>query len=140
MAVNMALKRARKAAHRKAVLAERRRTDALDSSRAGRVRLAAKSSIRQCLLSDALFDTGMGTLILVRGLPNGQFAMASFLLDVLCLGIKDVDLKIAGADEIDMYLAVMDQADALSAIEPAYARKLLADLAAWREDAAPSSG
>ena len=131
MAVNMALKRARKAAYRKAVLAERRRTEAVDSSRAGRVRLAAKGPIRQCLLSDGLFDTGMGMLMLVRSLPNGQFAMASFLLDVLCLGIKDVDFKMVSADEIDTYLAVMDQADPLSPVEPAYARKLLGDLAAW---------
>jgi ribosomal protein S21 len=133
MAINMALKRARKAAHRKAVLTERRRAEAFDSSRAERVRIAAKSAIRQCLLGDGLFVTGLGTLFLVRGLPNGQFAMASFLLDVLCLGIKDVGLKTAGSDEIDMYLAVMEQADPLSAVEPAYARKLLGDLAVWSQ-------
>lgn len=131
MAINMAIKRARKAAHRKAVLAERRKAEAFDASLAGRVRLAAGRPIRHCALSEGLFETGMGTLFLARDLPNGQFALASFLLDAFCLGVKDVHLRSASGGEVGRLLAMMDEVDPMAAVEPAYARKLLSELAAW---------
>jgi hypothetical protein len=131
MAVNMVLKRARKAAHRKAVLAERRKTQASGLSLTGRVRLAASRPIRKCLLSEQLFETGLGTLILVRDLPDARFGLATFLLDVFCLGIKDVHFRSADVEEIGTYIAVMDDVDAMASVEPAYARKLMSDLAAW---------
>jgi hypothetical protein len=63
MAVNMALKRARKAQRRKQVVAQKRRAETLETSLPARVLRAAQAPIQHCLLTEDLFETGMGTLI-----------------------------------------------------------------------------
>src|SRR5436309_16052491 len=90
MATNMAQKRAKKAQRRKQVVAEKRAADAIDAGLAGQVRRAAGAPSQHCLLSKALFDDGMGTLLLARGLTPYDVALGTFLLDLYCLGVKDV--------------------------------------------------
>jgi hypothetical protein len=67
MATNMALKRARKAQRRKQVVTQKRRAETLEASLPARVLRAAQAPIQHCLLTENLFETGMGTLILARG-------------------------------------------------------------------------
>ena len=67
MAINMALKRARKAAKRKLVVSQKRKTEELEGSLSARVLRAAQAPIQHCLLTESLFDGGMGTLIVARG-------------------------------------------------------------------------
>jgi hypothetical protein len=52
-------------------------------------------------------------------------------LDTFCLGIKDVLFRAIEGDEFRAYRDAMDCAAPLSPVDPAYARKLLRDLAAW---------
>jgi hypothetical protein len=133
MAANMALKRARKAQRRKQVVAQKRRAEIVEASLPARVVRASQTPIQHCLITESLFETGMGTLILGRGVTSHHFAFGSFLLDVFCLGIKDVMFESLEGDEFARYVEVTDGGASLASIEPHHARKLLRDLAAWSQ-------
>jgi hypothetical protein len=133
MATNMALKRARKAQHRKQVVAQKRRAETLEASLPARVLRAAQAPIQHCLLTEGLFEMGMGTLILARGVTTHHLAVASFLLDAFCLGVKDVAFDSLESDEFAMHVEVTDVGSPLVSIQPSDARKLLRDLAAWSQ-------
>mgnify|MGYP005817289989 CR=1 FL=1 len=96
MAMNMAQKRARKAQRQKQRVAARRKAEALEASLPARVLRAAQAPIH-CLLTEGIFDVGMGTLVLVRGATPDRFAMSLFLVDVFCLGVKDVSADASDA-------------------------------------------
>jgi hypothetical protein len=81
----------------------------------------------------SLFDAGIGVLVLGRGATPHHVAMASFLLDVFCLGVKDVMFESLEGEEFDLYLDAMDTGSPLVPVDPTYARKLLRDLAAWSQ-------
>jgi hypothetical protein len=96
-----------------------------------RVLRAARAQIQHCLLMDSLFEIGVGTLILARGATPHYVAMGCFLIDVYCLGIKDVTFKELDEEELEPFLQTMDLASPMISVDPSYARKLLRDLAAW---------
>jgi hypothetical protein len=133
MATNMALKRARKAQRRKQVVAEKRKIEALETSLAGRVRRAAQMPIQHCLLAESLFEIGLGMLVLARGPTPHSVTLSAFLIDVFCLGIKDVMVRSVGAEELAMYIETMEARASMVPVEPSYARKLLGDVAAWAQ-------
>ena len=133
MAVNMALKRARKAQRRKQVVAEKRRTEALDAGLPARVLRAAEAPIQHCLLSADLFELGIGTVILARGVTRHHLAVGIFLLDVFCLGVKDVMFESVESEVFEMYMEATDAGAPMVSVDPSYARKLLRDLAAWSQ-------
>ena len=131
MAVNIALKRARKAAHRKQVVAQKRRVELLEAGLPARVSRAAAAPIQHCFLTKSVFEEGIGSLILARGFAS--LHMGSFLLDTFCLGIKDVVFKQMDAEDFEMYVDVFDATSAMTSVSPSYARKLLRELAAWSQ-------
>jgi hypothetical protein len=131
--MNMALKRARKAQRRKQVVAEKRRAEALEASLPARVLRAAHAPIRHCFLTESVFDIGMGTLVLARGATPYHLAFSSFLIDVFCLGIKDVMFETAELEVFEMYMDATDAGSPMVSVDPSYARKLLRDLAAWSQ-------
>jgi len=133
MAVNMALKRARKAQRRKEVVAAKRRTEALDASLPARVLRAAEAPIQHCLLSADLFELGIGTVVLARGVTPHHLAVGIFLLDVFCLGVKDAMFKSLEGDELAMYLETTKVGSAPISLQPSDARKLMRDLVAWSQ-------
>ena len=131
MASNMAMKRARKAQRCKQVVALKRAAETLDAGTAGRVRRAARTPIQHCLLSRHLFDDGIGTLLLARGVTDIDVTIGTFLLDTFCLGIKDTMFRALDADQFEMTVEVFAGTSPVISVEPSYARKLLRDLAAW---------
>jgi hypothetical protein len=133
MATNMALKRARKAQRRKQVVAQKRRTEVLEASLPARVLRAAHSPIQHCFLTESVFDIGMGTLVLARGATRHHIALSSFLIDVFCLGIKDVMFESVESEVFEMYMDATDAGSPMVSVDPSYARKLLRDLAAWSQ-------
>jgi hypothetical protein len=133
MATNIALKRARKAQRRNQVVAQKRRAEILEASLPARVLRAADAPIQHCFLTEAVFDVGMGTLILARGATPHRIALSSFLIDVFCLGIKDVMFESVESEVFAMYVDAMDVGSPLVAVDPSYARRLLRDLAAWSQ-------
>lgn len=128
-----AQKRAAKAARRKKVLAERRKAAIAETqmSLATRIRRMAGAPIHSCLISETLFELGKGYLFLARKAADGRTALAVFLLDVYCVGVKDVILRLEEASAIERFLESLGQAEPMVAIEPTRARKLLRDLVAW---------
>jgi hypothetical protein len=54
-----------------------------------RLASAAKWSVVQALMAVDLWSDGIGYLALARRDSEGQIVFASFLVDVLCLGVKD---------------------------------------------------
>jgi hypothetical protein len=133
MATNMALKRGRKAQRRKQVVAQKRRAEALDAGLPARVLRAAEAPIQHCLLSADLFELGIGTVIMARGLTRHHLAVGIFLLDVFCLGIKDAMFKSLESDELAMYVEATNAGSPPVSLQPSDARKLLRDLAAWSQ-------
>jgi hypothetical protein len=133
MATNMAQKRARKAQRRKQVVAEKRRVEALEASLPARVLRAAHAPIQHCYLTEALFDVGIGTLVLARGASRHHLALSSFLVDVFCLGVKNVMFEAVDDAVFEMYLDATDAGSPMVSVDPGYARKLLRDLAAWSQ-------
>jgi hypothetical protein len=133
MATNMALKRARKAQRRKQVVAQKRRAEALEASLPARVLRAAHVPIQHCFITESVFGLGMGTLVLARGATPHHLALSSFLIDVFCLGIKDVMFESVDSEVFEMYMDATDAMSPVVSVDPSYARKLLRDLAAWSQ-------
>ena len=131
MAINIAQKRARKAQKRKQVVAQKRRAEEIEASLPARVLRAAQLPIQGCFLAQALFDGGLGTLVLARGNTSDRVALSSFLLDAFCLGIKDVIFEVTDGDIFQFYMDRMDRVTPMASVDPSYARKLLRDLDAW---------
>jgi hypothetical protein len=122
---------AAKAARRKAVVAGQRMLGASSSSLVGRVRVAAKGSVVRCMMSSSLFELGLGYVIVARELPSGLLGCAYFLVDVFCLGVKDVFYTEIGPTELRSRLAEQEDVQSFIDIDPAYARKLIRDAAAY---------
>jgi hypothetical protein len=108
----MALKRAAKANRRKAVVAEKRKLELLGDTLAERVRRAASASIRDCLVSETLFEAGIGTVVLARGVTASHVSLGIFLVDAWCLGVKDAYFRSADAGQLEMGDFKADGSDA----------------------------
>lgn len=131
MASNMAARRFKKAVRRKAIVAEKQKAEKAEAALPAQVRRTLVSPIRHCLLQESLSEGGLGTLVVARGITTGDFMMGTFLLDTYCLGIKDVFFRPIDADELDYIVETMERTAPVRSVDPAYARKLLRDLAAW---------
>jgi hypothetical protein len=130
---NMALKRARKAQKRKQVVAQKRRAEALEAGLPARVLRAAQAPVQHCFLTESLSEIGMGMLVLTRGASRDYVTMSSFLLDTCCLGIKDVMFDRIDGEDFEDYMEAINADTPMVDVDPAYARKLLRDLAAWSQ-------
>ncbi|HZZ63550.1 MAG TPA: hypothetical protein VFE63_20680, partial [Roseiarcus sp.] len=84
-------RRQAKAIRRKNLLAERRRLGTADSGRTldENVRRASGAPLHSCLLQNEIFETGVGMVILARKTGARGVALAGFLVDRYCLGVKD---------------------------------------------------
>jgi hypothetical protein len=133
MSKKHAQNRAAKAARRKKLLTQSRKAAVAESqiSLATRICRMAGVPIHSCLISEALADIGTGYLVLARKAADGRTAMAVFLLDVYCIGVKDVILRVGEASEIERFIEALGAAQPMVTIEPSRARKLLRDLVAW---------
>jgi len=128
---NLAARRGAKANRRKAIVAQKRKAEAIAGTLAGQVARAAEAPIYCCQLTECLFETGIGTLLLARGTSAGQLVVGVFLLDAFCLGIKDIVLRPMAAAQLDAYLDTLSATSLLAPVDPAYARKLVRDLTQW---------
>jgi len=132
---------AQKAARRKAVVAEKRKTDlaATASSLADRVRRAAAAPIETCVVTAQLFETGIGQLMVARSLPSGLLAVAIFLLDPYCLGVKDVFFREMTREDFAFAQESTSQVQSFADIDPGQARRLVKESAAYAESLGLSS-
>jgi len=94
-------------------------------SMASQIALAVNAPIHECLVPANLFERGIGNLVFSRSLPGERMALAMFLLDVFCLGVKDTFFAVVGRDEYDRRLRSWREAESLQRIDPAGLRKLV---------------
>ena len=129
-------KLAKKAAKRKAAVAAKKATGGPSGLLvgAGQVALAASAPVHQCLMPQELFETGMGTVIVSRALPNGRIGASFFLLDVFCLGVKSAHFMAMSHEEYDYKLGEIGQNETLTPIHPACARKVVEQAEAYARD------
>ena len=127
-------KLAAKAARRKEVVAEKKKQEIASTSLPARVAVASKGTIVRCTMPMNLFEIGMGAICVARALPSGQVGVAFFLLDVFCLGVKNTFYEEMGRHELNERLETADVNDVFTEIEPAKARKLIRDAAAYAAD------
>jgi hypothetical protein len=130
-ASNLAARRGAKANRRKAIVAEKRKAEALSGTVAGQVARAAGLPLRHCLLAETLFEVGMGTLVLVRGSAVGPVTVATFLLDTACCGVKDVMFRTMEQYQLRSLVDHVNDVTPVTEVDPAYARKLIHDLVCW---------
>lgn len=115
-------KLAKRSAKRKAQRVDKRSKASPDSYPAAR---AARFPIHDCLVPDNLFEMGIGTVILSRALPNGEFALAMFLVDVYCLGVKDAFYRVLPPHEYALYVDRMAENGDFEEVHPSCLRKLV---------------
>lgn len=116
---------AQKAARRKAVVAEKRKADALWGSVASDVARAVVHPVECCLVTDALFLIGIGYVIFARRSPSGNVKAAFFLVDTSERGVKDVYFDELSSSDFDDRVDMMAEANALVDWAPGRARLLL---------------
>lgn len=131
MAINIGARRAAKNQRRKVVVAEKRKLELEANTTAGRVRQTLAWPIQHCLVSETLFGDGMGIVVIARGETPASLSMATFLLDTFGLGVKDVYFRPTSGGQFADDVRHMSASSPMAPADPAYARKLLRDLAVW---------
>ena len=90
-------KRQKKLERQKAKQKEKHREITRRESRGLPARLAeaASAPILHCLVAQETWDEGIGQVLISRQLRNGNVAFVVFLVDMFCLGVKNVIMQIA---------------------------------------------
>ena len=87
---------------------------------------AAPYPLHECLVPEELFKIGIGNVILTRSLPHGDFAMAGFLVDVYCLGVKNALYHVVSAQDYAVHLQQFEaSAGRFERVHPSCLRKLV---------------
>jgi len=102
----------------------------------GQLAAAARFSILHSWVMGGVFgDKGMGQVLVSRALPNGSVAVGVFLLDRLCLGVKDAFGEILPRSEYDeKFVRQGESRLEVDPVAPALARKLVEEAVAYARD------
>jgi hypothetical protein len=95
---------------------------------------AAQFPIHEALIPAELFERGLGNLLFSRSLPDGHMAVAAFLLDVFCLGVKNAFVAVVARDEYTRRLSHRSTKESLQPMQPACFRKLVEGGVAYAQD------
>ena len=82
---------------------------------------------------EGLFEHGLGLVVLARKTGIGEVAMAAFMLDVYCRGVRGAVLDCMSSQEFDYVLDQMGGALPWMSVDPSHARKLLREAAKYAE-------
>ncbi|CBE69067.1 protein of unknown function [Candidatus Methylomirabilis oxygeniifera] len=86
---------------------------------------ASHAPIDQCKIPTRLFELGIGNVVISRRHPSGQISLAIFLLDVYCLGVKDVFHRLVDPSQYANIMAGLARDSPLEDIDLTCARKLI---------------
>lgn len=91
-----------------------------------RMRHAFSAPILHCSIMTELWKRGMGNILVSRRLTSGMVAFAAFLVDIYCLGVKDVFMGVMPRAQYDANVYdKMRSHDEMKSVQPEYARKLV---------------
>ncbi len=116
-----------KAARRKAVVADKKKSQIPSFGLAGGVRMASRGAIARCVMSSVMFQHGMGYVVIAREMPTGMLGCGFFLIDTFFLGVKDVFFRELSRGDLKAHIDAADAANSFMDVTPAYARKLIND-------------
>jgi hypothetical protein len=121
-------KRQKKLERRKAKQKAQRRMLAQRESRGlgAQLQEATTAPILHCWAAEDVWEQGIGNVVLSRQLRSGNVAFAVFLVDMYCLGVKDVFMNVAPRALYDRNLhEKLAKAGPLVLLKPECARKLV---------------
>lgn len=98
---------------------------ALRAATAWLMRWVAQAPIHECLVPAILFEQGIGNLLFSRSLPDGRIALAAFLLDVFCLGVKDAFFTMTTRAQYAERRSGWSASERLEPMHPSCFRKLV---------------
>ncbi len=82
--------------------------------------------IDRCLISDNYTDKGFTMCLIIRKQPSGKFSFGSFLVDRLCLGIKDSMSNCNfTSEQIDELIEQMTRNAPVEEVSPTYFHNLI---------------
>jgi len=125
----LAKKRTKEVAKRKELARERHSL----SSIAGQVQAAAKGAIVSCMVSDSLFenDVNIGIVLINRKLPDGRIVCVWFLIDTMCLGVKDHHALTGYPADMNEYIEQLKGRQPQRIVSPSFARKFVESAVAY---------
>lgn len=88
----------------------------------------SKYPIHECLVPENLFDLGIGNIIVSRRSPSGEIGISAFVVDVFCLGVKNVMFTIADENKYETVIKPgmgQHQGAEFENIHPSCVRKLI---------------
>lgn len=85
-----------------------------------------------CRIHEIAFTQGMGNLVVARQLPDGRVVLVAFLIDLYCLGVKDVMYRACPKEEYELDFVKKTYKDQPARIlTPEEAKKLVEGAAAF---------
>src|SRR5436305_4998857 len=113
----------------------RRKTKSkMSRSNLPRVRLPAvppEAPVYECLIPRDLDEFGIGNVAIARELPSGEIAIVVFLVDVFCLGVKDVALGVFGVSEYHEKIRRFTASASVATVSAATVRALVEGAVAY---------
>ena len=88
-----------------------------------RIEKSVAAPILHCCTTDTLWGQGIANVLVSRELTSGNVAYVIFLVDVYCLGVKNVLFDIVSRSRYDFQ--TVEKVNANVTLEPAAARKLI---------------
>ncbi len=104
-------------------------------SLAGQIKAASVGSFEHCLISDDVFepDRKLGTVWVSRRMPDRRLACVRFLIDGMCLGVKDVDAFTAFPADVNEMLENAQRVESFRSAKPERALKLVKSAVEYAE-------
>ncbi len=97
-----------------------------------RLAAATKYPVLNSWITEDLWTQGMGWALLSRQLPDGSVAVAVFLIDRYCLGVKDAVADVVGRYSYDKdFVTKMQSKFTSREVSPATVRKLVEEAVAY---------
>ena len=127
MAKNHGAKDQKRAAKQKAKRQAKRSLNLARTSKDPTVRLqrAEKWPVVQALVGDRLWETGIAYVLIARRDSEGGLVFAVFLVDVLCLGVKDAFWRAGTSADFEDMLRKMERVETMASSTPACLAKIV---------------
>lgn len=128
-------KKLQKKKARKAAKAKKKKAQQTTGGRMS-VHGAYNAPIHECWEPRELFnrDRGIGTVIITRRTQQRDVLMATFLVDVFCLGVKNAFIKSMPEPEYKEYLQQLQSQEPVKSVSAACARKLVEEAEAYARE------
>lgn len=96
-------------------------------SLAGQIKAASVGTFEHCMISDEVFeaDRKLGTVWISRRMPDRRLACVRFLIDGMCLGVKDLHAFTAFPADVNEMLEKAQRVESIRTAKPERAFKLV---------------